>query len=297
MAEHMNEEEMKALQEKIKNMSPDELREFQKKQCIFCQIISGKIPSKKVYEDSDCLGILDINPANPGHVLVMPREHYSIMPQLPEELLGHLFSVVKLLSNAILRGLEVQGANVLVANGAAAGQKAQHFMIHCIPRKDEDGVAFDIPQKAHSEEELQKLAGQLLGALGSKKKDQKKPEENIVDADFSEREEAQKTLQKTQQIQKPKHEAKEPRFEKHDESATQIFAQGLEEQLDMGEDELEEPIEEPKKKAQAHQQKKPASKPKAKKQINNDDDEGDEPKQVATSSANRDDIARILGAK
>ena len=78
--QQMTEEQVKELQEKIKNMSPEELKEFQKKQCVFCQIISGKVQSKKVYDDEKCIAILDINPANPGHVLLLPKEHYSIMP-------------------------------------------------------------------------------------------------------------------------------------------------------------------------------------------------------------------------
>ena len=90
-------EEMEALQEKIKNMSPEELKEFQKKQCIFCQIIEGKVQAKKIYEDEKSIAILDINPANPGHILLLPKEHYSVMPQIPEEEVAHLFMVSKFL--------------------------------------------------------------------------------------------------------------------------------------------------------------------------------------------------------
>src|SRR3989338_6747191 len=86
-----NEEQLKALQEKIKQMSPEELKEFQKKQCIFCQIIAGKVQSRKVYEDEHVIAILDINPTNPGHTLLVTKEHYSIMPQLPEEEVAHVF--------------------------------------------------------------------------------------------------------------------------------------------------------------------------------------------------------------
>ena len=77
MAEQMSEEQRKELEEKIKNMSPEELREFQKQQCIFCQIIAGKVPAKKVYEDEHCVAVLDINPAAKGHLLLIPK---IIMP-------------------------------------------------------------------------------------------------------------------------------------------------------------------------------------------------------------------------
>ncbi|MBI2208489.1 HIT domain-containing protein [Candidatus Woesearchaeota archaeon] len=82
----MSEEQLKALQEKLKNMSPEELKEFQKKQCIFCQIISGNVQSRKIYEDGHVLAVLDINPANPGHILVMPREHYIFL-SCPESII------------------------------------------------------------------------------------------------------------------------------------------------------------------------------------------------------------------
>jgi histidine triad (HIT) family protein len=164
--QQMSEEQVKALQEKLKNMSPEELKEFQKKQCIFCQIIAGKVQSKKVYEDEVVLAILDVNPANPGHILIMPKEHYSIMPQIPEEEIGHIFMVSKALSNASLRALEAQGSNILVANGVAAGQRAQHFMAHLIPRKEKDNVGFQVPQKNIPEAELKKIQKVLSEGLG-----------------------------------------------------------------------------------------------------------------------------------
>ncbi len=132
-------EQIKEMQEKIAKMSPEELKEFQKKQCIFCHIISGKVQSRKVYEDDHTVAVLDINPANPGHLLLLTKEHYSIMPQLPADVLEHVFVVAKNLSNALLRAIDARGSNIMVANGVAAGQKAQHFMVHIIPRKDKDG--------------------------------------------------------------------------------------------------------------------------------------------------------------
>lgn len=190
--QQMSEEQVKALQEKIKQMSPEELKEFQKKQCIFCQIIAGKVQSRKVYEDGDVVAILDVNPANPGHILIMPREHYSIMPQMPDDEIGHIFMVAKSLSNITLRALEVQGSNIIVANGVAAGQRAQHFMVHLIPRKENDGINFQIPQKTIPEQELQKVRKALSESLGAKAEEQSSPvsiipkQKNVVEAEFKE---------------------------------------------------------------------------------------------------------------
>ena len=160
------EQSQEALQEKLKNMSPEELREFQKQQCVFCQIISGRIKSRKIYEDQKCIAILDINPASPGHILLMPKEHYAVMPQMPEEEIGHLFMVSKALSNAMLKGLKAGGTNVFVANGVAAGQRAQHFMIHVIPRKENDGItAFNIPQRQVNEADFEMIRKRIVASI------------------------------------------------------------------------------------------------------------------------------------
>src|SRR3989338_4868467 len=174
MPEQMNEEQLKALQEKIKQMSPEELKEFQKKQCIFCQIISGKVQSRKVYEDDKVIALLDINPANPGHVLLLTKEHYSIMPQIPDDEISHVFMAVKALSNSMLRGIDAQGTNIIVANGIAAGQRAQHFIAHVIPRKENDGVNFTLPQKTMEQDEIESTGNKLIAALqGSEKEGEK----------------------------------------------------------------------------------------------------------------------------
>ena len=153
----INEEQQKALMEKLKDMSPEELREFQKKQCVFCQIAAKKMEGKIVYEDEKSIAILDINPASVGHVLLLPKEHYSIMPQIPEEEIAHLGIVAKNLSLAVLKGLKVQGTTLFIANGSAAGQRAQHFMLHIIPRKEGDNLGLPIPQRQINEEALRKL--------------------------------------------------------------------------------------------------------------------------------------------
>ena len=166
------EEQRKQWEEKIKNMSPEELQELQKQQCIFCQIVTGKIPSKKVYEDSICLAILDINPATKGHILLLPKEHYAIMPQVPEKILGHLSIVAKHVSQVVLKILRTDGTTVFIANGAAAGQRAQHFMIHLIPRRSGDGLMPAEERLVGAEMALKvktAIEKKLLALLGGKK--------------------------------------------------------------------------------------------------------------------------------
>jgi len=176
MAEqNISQEQLKALQEKIKQMSPEELKEFQKKQCIFCQIVAGKVQSKKVYEDEKAIAILDISPANPGHILLLTKEHYSIMPQIPDDEVAHVFMVAKAFSNSMLRSIDAQGTNIIVANGIAAGQRAQHFMVHVIPRKDNDGVNFVLPQKTMEQNEVEVVGNKLIAALTGAEKAEEKP--------------------------------------------------------------------------------------------------------------------------
>ncbi len=147
-------------------MSPEELKEFQKQQCIFCQIIDGKVPSKKIFEDKICMAVMDVNPAAPGHVLLLPKEHYAIMPQVPDDEIGHLFMAAKHISQAMLRKLGVEGTNIFVANGGVAGQRAQHFMIHIIPRKEGDEV-LDLPEHIVEIQMREKLA-EIIGKRADK---------------------------------------------------------------------------------------------------------------------------------
>lgn len=171
--QNMDPEQLKALQEKIKSMSPEELKEFQKKQCIFCQIVAGKVQSKNVYEDEKVIAILDINPANPGHVLLLTKEHYAIMPQLPDDEVAHVFMVAKALSNSMLRGIDAQGTNLVVANGIVAGQRSQHFMVHIIPRKENDGLEFVLPQRTMQEQEIELVGNRMIRSLKGEVQEEK----------------------------------------------------------------------------------------------------------------------------
>ncbi len=137
---NLSDEQRAEIEEKLKNMSPEELAALQAQQSIFRQIVDGKIPSKQVYSDDKCMAILDIKPASKGHMLVLSREHYAIMPQIPDEELGHLLTVSRRLSLAALKGVRASGSTFLVANGAAAGQRVQDFIMHIIPRREDDGL-------------------------------------------------------------------------------------------------------------------------------------------------------------
>ncbi len=138
--EQLNPEQRKQLEEKLKNLTPEQLKELQKQQCIFCQIVAGKVPAKKLYEDESVMVVLDINPAARGHLLILPKEHYQILPQMSEIEVGNLYAVAQKLSQLLLKSLHADGTTIFLANGQAAGQRAQHVMLHLIPRKEGDGL-------------------------------------------------------------------------------------------------------------------------------------------------------------
>lgn len=108
--------------------------------CVFCKIITGVIPSYKIYEDDNILAFLDIGPVNRGHVLVIPKKHYSNFEEIEEEDLFQVIAVVKKIGRAIKEGLKMEGYNVMVNNDPVAGQIVPHLHFHIIPRVSGDGL-------------------------------------------------------------------------------------------------------------------------------------------------------------
>lgn len=166
-------------EEELKNMSPEEIADLQKKNCIFCQIVSGNVPGKKIYEDSNLLAILDINPATKGHVVVLTKEHYVIMPQVPDSIVDEMARVAKFISHNFLKALAVNGSTIFVANGVVAGQKAPHLLMHIIPRIDNDGVKLNIkdanpdPNVSQLQQRLQPFINKAFGLAAAQTKPNK----------------------------------------------------------------------------------------------------------------------------
>jgi len=114
-----------------------------KKVCTFCDLIRGAAEVSLCHEDSDAIAFMDIQPVNNGHVLVVPREHYESLLDVPEELGIHLFRITMKLAGAVRRVSGSDDLNLVVSSGEAAGQDEPHFHVHIIPRRPGDG--FDIP--------------------------------------------------------------------------------------------------------------------------------------------------------
>ena len=108
--------------------------------CIFCQIAAKEIPAKIIYEDDEVLAILDISQATRGHTLVMPKEHYANILELPDDLAIHLNEVALTLAKKLNTKLEAAGCNILTNVNEVAGQSVFHCHLHILPRYDDDDL-------------------------------------------------------------------------------------------------------------------------------------------------------------
>ncbi len=110
-------------------------------ECIFCQIVSGQIPSSKVYEDEEVLAFLDITQVTTGHTLVIPKKHYRNMLEMDAEAASSLFARVPKIAKQLQEKLGASGVNIINNNEEAAGQTVFHTHVHLLPRFDEsDGL-------------------------------------------------------------------------------------------------------------------------------------------------------------
>lgn len=108
--------------------------------CVFCDIIRGEAPASVVYADEQIVAFMDIQPVNPGHLLVVPRNHAACLADLDEGAGGHMFQVAMMLADAVRRsGVRCEGVNLFLADGRAAGQEIFHVHLHVIPRFERDG--------------------------------------------------------------------------------------------------------------------------------------------------------------
>lgn len=184
-------------------MSAQEILELQKKNCIFCKIIAKEIPSHEIYSDDKVLVILDINPASEGHCLILPKQHYQILPQIPPELIGYMFNIAKKTSRSLLKSLGIQGTTIYVANGALAGQKAPHFMIHVTPRMRGD-LLFKIPKNSITVERINEIKQQLT--TQPQQQIQQKPQPEVKEESVEQRIEPKSKEEKSKEENKESSE-------------------------------------------------------------------------------------------
>lgn len=130
--------------------------------CLFCKIIKGEIPSRKVYEDKNVYAFLDISPVNEGHTLVMPQKHYETILDAPSEVLCNLITVIRKIVPSILQAVKSESFNLQVNSGKTAGQIIPHLHFHIIPRFPDDGHHL-FQQKNYQEGEIENIQKIILG--------------------------------------------------------------------------------------------------------------------------------------
>ena len=125
-------------------------------ECLFCKIVKGELPSSKLYEDEDTLAFLDLFPVNKGHSLVISKEHYENIFDVPEETLSKVSSVMKTVADAVKKGVNADGISIAQSNGKNAGQVIPHIHFHVMPRFKDDGLKL-WPQGKYEEGEMDKF--------------------------------------------------------------------------------------------------------------------------------------------
>jgi len=135
--------------------------------CVFCKIRDGQIPSVKVYEDDKTFCVMDINPLNRGHCLVITKVHAATLFESKSDDLAAAIATARRVARAIKTALKPDGLNMLQANGAAAFQSVPHFHMHLIPRFTNDGKGFDWTPEPGDRGEITKAGDALRAAVAS----------------------------------------------------------------------------------------------------------------------------------
>lgn len=126
--------------------------------CIFCKIANGEIPSRTIEENDMFRVVLDVRPATRGHALILPKEHYKNLYELPEETAVEAFKLAKKVALKMKEKLNCDGVNIVQNNEEAAGQTVFHFHMHVIPRFVDDGQTIGWKPGQPSAEELDAIA-------------------------------------------------------------------------------------------------------------------------------------------
>jgi histidine triad (HIT) family protein len=134
--------------------------------CLFCRIVAGAVEAATVFEDELTLAFLDHRPLFPGHCLLIPKAHYETLSDLPEDLIGPLFSNARWLADTVEQAMESEGSFVAINNRVS--QSVPHLHIHIVPRRKKDGLrGFFWPrQKYESAAEMERVRDALRATIG-----------------------------------------------------------------------------------------------------------------------------------
>ena len=145
--------------------------------CSECEKIKYK--KNAVYEDELVIAVLNEKPSTGGHLMLLPKQHFTIIEQIPDETVSHLFTVANKLSVACFDTLGAQGTNILIQNGVAAGQKSSHASVHIVPRVENDGLNMQWNPIKVSEEELKGVQMSIESELENKEEKKEEIKEEV----------------------------------------------------------------------------------------------------------------------
>lgn len=131
--------------------------------CIFCKIAAGEIPSKTLYEDEEFRVILDLGPATKGHALILPKNHYRNLFELPEDQAEKAIVLAKKMALQMREKLQCDGLNLVQNNEEVAGQTVFHFHMHLIPRYEGDGQVIGWKPGKPEDQELEEVRRIIVG--------------------------------------------------------------------------------------------------------------------------------------
>ena len=133
-------------------------------QCVFCKIVRGELPAVKVHEDERTLTFMDIQPASPGHALVIPKTHAPNLLEITEPELFVVAATTQRIARAVQKALAPDGIRIVQTNGAAAGQSVFHYHVHIIPMQEGQRVGAHGREHANPDE-LKALAARIRAVL------------------------------------------------------------------------------------------------------------------------------------
>ena len=134
---------------------------MKKDDCIFCKIANGEIPTNSIYEDEKFRVILDMGPATKGHALILPKEHYANLYELPEDWAAEAMVLAKRMAGSMTEKLGCDGFNIVQNNNEVAGQTVFHFHMHLIPRYENDNQRISWNPTEMTQDELEAVKKQI----------------------------------------------------------------------------------------------------------------------------------------
>ena len=132
--------------------------------CEICELIKDK-KAKRIFSDELIEIVMSPKPASLGHILIYPKEHKTILEQVPDNIVSHIFNAANKLSAVLFEALGEEGTNIIIQNGLDAGQTIPHFSINIIPRKENDGINFEWKPQSISDPVMDEVTSKLSSSI------------------------------------------------------------------------------------------------------------------------------------